>query len=58
LRMSLTDIKGLPRRSRGRQLAATQAAYEPDIPEFAEFILEMHSRLDFAVSARGWVYIR
>jgi hypothetical protein len=56
--MSLTDIKGLPRRSRGRQLAATQAAYEPDIPEFAEFILEMHSRLDFAVSARGWVYIR
>jgi hypothetical protein len=46
----------LPRRGRGRQSAEAQTQYERDLAAFCEFIRQYQSRLDFAVSARGWGY--
>jgi hypothetical protein len=47
----------LPQRSRGRQSAEAQARYDADLADFCAAICEIRSRLDFAVSSRGWAYI-
>jgi hypothetical protein len=47
----------LPRRSRGRQSDAAKVRYQEQIEDFCDQILEIRSRLDFEVSARGWAYI-
>jgi hypothetical protein len=46
----------LPRRSAGRPSAYAQARYEQKREAFAADILKWRSRLEFAVSARGWGY--
>jgi hypothetical protein len=47
----------LPRRGKGRPTEAATAAYLLEKERFCEKILEINSRLDFAVSARGWGYL-
>jgi hypothetical protein len=47
----------IPKRTRGRQSAAGQAAYQEQVGEFCRRIEEIRARLDFEVSARGWCYI-
>src|SRR6516225_4663922 len=47
----------IPKRSRGRQSAAAQDAYEAQVKEFCRLIEEIRASLDFEVSARGWCYI-
>lgn len=47
----------LPVTRRGRRSANAQAIYDTQLKEFAEQILQINSRLDFPVSARGWCYI-
>jgi hypothetical protein len=47
----------LPRRTRGRPTEAATTAYLLQRERFCETILEINSRLDFAVSSRGWGYI-
>jgi hypothetical protein len=47
----------LPRRGRGRPSAAAAAARQAQIAAFCETVLEIQSRLDFAVSSRGWAYL-
>src|SRR5262245_23915517 len=47
----------LPRRGRGRQSDAAEAAYRDEVEAFCERIIEIDSRLDFKVSARGYGYI-
>jgi len=47
----------LPRRGRGRQSAAALERYEAELAAFCRAIVEIRSRLDFQVSARGWSYI-
>jgi len=51
------DGIALPRRSRGYQSAKAQARYERDVKRFCDRFLQIQSRLDFKVSARGWCYI-
>jgi hypothetical protein len=47
----------LPRRTRGRPTEASAAMYLVEKGRFCETILEINSRLDFAVGSRGWGYI-
>jgi hypothetical protein len=47
----------LPSRPLGRPSAAADAVYKRDRATFAEDIQEFRSRLEFAVSARGWGYV-
>src|SRR5215212_145671 len=47
----------LPRRSRGRQSSEAQERYRAELLQFCAAILEIRSRLDFAVSSRGWCYV-
>src|SRR5262247_3144095 len=47
----------IPKRTRGRQSAAAQAAYHEQVGEFCRRIKEIRATLDFEVSARGWCYI-
>ena len=47
----------LPHRGRGRQSAESEAVYKQSLTRFCTAIIEIRSRLDFQVSARGWCYI-
>src|SRR5215813_5015004 len=47
----------LPRLPPHRPSAATKAAYQDKVAAFCAVILELQSRLDFAVGSRGWAYI-
>src|SRR5215831_20775794 len=47
----------LPRLPPHRPSAATKAAYQDKVAVFCAVILELQSRLDFAVGSRGWAYI-
>ncbi len=47
----------LPKRPRGRLSVEAEAAYRTNVQRFCAEILEIQSRLDFKVSARGWAYI-
>jgi hypothetical protein len=50
-------MSGLPKRSRGRQNGAAEAAYQAELQAFCQRILEIKSALDFEVSTRGWCYV-
>lgn len=47
----------LPAAKRGRKTAAQQVEHAAALARFYEAILEINSRLDFKVSARGWCYL-
>lgn len=47
----------LPQAGRGRRSVEQARAYQRDLEQFAASLLELQSRLDFAVSSRGWCYI-
>jgi hypothetical protein len=47
----------LPEGKRGRKSAAEQAKYDAKAAAFAEHMLEIQSRLDFKLGARGWCYM-
>lgn len=47
----------LPKRKPGRQSKEAETRYEESLGAFCEAILQIRSRLDFQVSARGWCYI-
>lgn len=47
----------LPSLPRGRPSPSARAAYDQDLREFRDLILEIKSTLDFQVSSRGWCYI-
>jgi hypothetical protein len=47
----------LPQAGRGRRSKAREAEYQRQLDGFAAAIIELDSRLDFKVSARGWCYI-
>jgi hypothetical protein len=47
----------LPRLPRGRPSGSARTAYDGELREFCDRILEINSRLDFQVSSRGWCYI-
>lgn len=47
----------MPKRARGRQSAAAQAAYDAECAEFAAHMQQIASRLDFTPGARGWCYL-
>jgi hypothetical protein len=47
----------LPKRGRGRQSAAADAAYERRVSDFCALILKIQSTMDFRVGSRGWCYI-
>ena len=47
----------LPKLPPHRPSAATKAAYQAKVAVFCATILEVQSRLDFAVGSRGWAYI-
>jgi hypothetical protein len=47
----------LPTAGRGRRSAAAEARYQADLDAFYAGIIEIGSRLEFRVSARGWCYI-
>ena len=47
----------LPTTRRGRRSAVQEATYQTELRDFCAGILEIASRLDFKVSARGWCYI-
>jgi hypothetical protein len=47
----------LPKLPPHRPSAATKAAYQDKVAAFCATILEVQSRLDFAVSSRGWAYV-
>jgi hypothetical protein len=47
----------LPRRLRGRQSASAEVAYQQQRAAFCQLILQIRSRLDFAIGSRGWCYI-
>ena len=46
-----------PTAKRGRKTAAQQAEHEAQLFRFYDAIRQIESRLDFAVSARGWCYL-
>ncbi len=50
-------MSGLPKRLRGRQSAAADAAYTEQLEAFCANIRQISSTLDFEVSSRGWCYI-
>jgi hypothetical protein len=50
-------VSALPCLGRGRPTEARRAAYAADLAAFCDRILEIRSRLDFAVSSRGWCYL-
>jgi hypothetical protein len=47
----------LPRRGRGRLSTAAQAAYDVRLQQFCALILQIRSRMDFAVGSRDWCYL-
>lgn len=47
----------LPKSKRGRKSAAEQALHADQLSAFYAAIMEIDSRLDFKVSARGWCYL-
>jgi hypothetical protein len=47
----------LPKRGRGRQTPAADAAYEQQVKDFCALMLEIQSTMDFKVGSRGWCYI-
>ena len=47
----------LPKLPPHRPSAATKAAYQVKVAVFCATILEVQSRLDFAVGSRGWAYV-
>jgi hypothetical protein len=47
----------LPSLRRGRPSKSASAAHDRDVREFCDHLLEINSRLDFQVSARGWCYL-
>jgi hypothetical protein len=61
--MAIADLRpshktsALPRRGRGRPSAAATEVWQDQITAFCETVLEIQSRLDFAVSSRGWAYL-
>jgi hypothetical protein len=52
-----TTASKLPRLPANRPSAAVKERYELDVLEFCKHIMEVASRLDFRVSARGWGYV-
>jgi hypothetical protein len=54
-----SDDKGplLPKRRRGRQDQESEAEYRKTVDAFCKLILQIKSRLDFAIGSRGWCYI-
>jgi hypothetical protein len=54
-----SDDKGplLPKRRRGRQDQESEAEYHKTVDAFCKLILQIKSRLDFAIGSRGWCYI-
>jgi hypothetical protein len=46
----------LPRRGRGRPSAAAAAAWQDQITAFCATIMEIRSRVDFAMGSRDWAY--
>jgi hypothetical protein len=52
-----STVDFLPRRSRGRQSAEAEAAFQARLAEFCELILQIKSTMDFKVGSRGWGYI-
>ena len=46
-----------PRRSRGRQNAASEVKHQDAVAAFCAEIVQIASTLDFKVSSRGWAYI-
>lgn len=50
-------MSALPCLGRGRPSETRRAAYAADLAEFYQRIREIRSRLDFAVSSRGWCYL-
>jgi hypothetical protein len=54
----LSDLAAqLPRRTRGRPTPEKEAHYQAQRAAFCRLILEIRSRMDFEVGARGWCYI-
>jgi hypothetical protein len=47
----------LPERGRGRLSTVAQGRYEAAVKAFCGMLTQIASRLDFAVSSRGWAYI-
>ncbi len=47
----------LPTRGRGRPSAKAEADYWAEVEEWATWIKEISSRLDFSPSSRGWCYV-
>jgi hypothetical protein len=47
----------LPRSSRGRKTRQDAHRYDADLETFCRQIVQIDSRLDFRVSARGWCYL-
>jgi hypothetical protein len=47
----------LPKLPPHRPSAATKAAYRDGVAAFCATLLEVQSRLDFAVGSRGWAYV-
>ena len=55
-----TEIRStvvLPTAKRGRRSATDQATHAAALDRFYSAILDIQSRLDFRVSARGWCYL-
>jgi hypothetical protein len=53
----MTASSLLPKLPPHRPSAATKAAYQDKVAAFCTTILEVQSRLDFAVGSRGWAYV-
>jgi hypothetical protein len=47
----------LPRRSRGRQSAEADAAYERQVSDFCALMLQIRLTMDFGIGSRGWCYV-
>ena len=47
----------IPRRNRGKQSAKAKQAYQAEVRQFCDDLLQIDSSLDFAVSSRGWCYL-
>ena len=47
----------IPRRNRGKQSTAAKQAYQAEVEQFCDALLQIDSTLDFAVSSRGWCYL-
>jgi hypothetical protein len=53
----MTTLSLLPKLPPHRPSAATKAAYKDKVAAFCATLLEVQSRLDFAVGSRGWAYV-